>query len=200
MKNILFSLFALSVLSLYGSGIQAMDQKITVEFQIKEVAAGVRHCSMYILGKSENPEHVGSIGINQGKTLDIFTSSVFDAVDRSSLPSTIVRLMTVIGKIKTKQSLDKVVMLGDLHIAIAYRGKGFAQQLLDKACQYCFDEGATLIALIPDPFEYENGTQKCLESSPDYEIKKQRLIQLYQKCGFSIDKADATLFMYRNLE
>jgi GNAT superfamily N-acetyltransferase len=191
MKKILFSLFSLFVLTLYFSGIYTMN------VQIGDATGGVRYCSIH----NASSERVGWVSVTEGKVLDVFTSPKFESIDRTTLPSCIVPLIGVIKKIKTKQNLDKVAMIGDLYITQAYRGKGYAyaQQLLDKACQYCFDAGFNTIALIPDPFEYENGQQKCLEGSPDYETKKQKLIQLYQKCGFSIDKADEMLFMYRTL-
>lgn len=142
-------------------------------------------------------EVIGTISGTEGKVLAMFTSPVMTSLNKAELPPDVVRLMNQIQAISTKQNLEKVIVIGDLHVPVAHRGKNFAQILLYNVCQQLSNIEIETIILIPDPFEYIDGKETIISDPLEYEEKKRRLIKLYSKCGFVEDQAMELTYMYR---
>ena len=165
-----------------------------------KIDTGTRRCTMFPAG-NESQEILGSIAILPGESLAAMTSPIFDSMDKGTLPPDAVRLISVAKAIDTKNDFNTLVMLGDLYVPTAHRGKGYAKKLIDFASKQVFQEGIATIIIQPYPFEYEDGfeyefgKEKSLEGSPDYQSKEQRLITLYEKCGFENVQAQDVSFM-----
>jgi GNAT superfamily N-acetyltransferase len=160
----------------------------SLKLAIQELGMGMQSYSLL----APDGSCVCSLTATQGSYLVIFGSPLFDSMDTSQMPSEVPHLITAVKAIKTSHGLNKVVMVGDLYVSLVHRGKGYAHHLLKETCTHLFRQGFKTIVLIPDPFEYEDGKQKLL---PD-EDKKQKLVKLYQNCGFKKDNEDKTIFMY----
>jgi GNAT superfamily N-acetyltransferase len=152
---------------------------------------------MYIVQDGKE-DLIGSISISDHTVFSVFLSPVLFSM-KSTLPKSVSDIIEVVAFISKRRESDvkKTVLLGDLYIAPAYRGKGYAQLLVKNTCQECFQKGYDFIALIPDPFEYENGVQKSLHDMPEYDAKQKALIKLYTKCGFKIASDQHANFMYQ---
>ncbi len=143
---------------------------------------------MSLINKSGKLETVGALSITSMQLLSIFDSPVFTSIDNIlHHPQEVRNLITLVQIVKSQlnKSLENIVVLGDLYIFPKFRGHGYANPLIQKVCKEIFSTTETkFIAVSPDPFEYENGLQKSLHETPDYESKKARLITLYLRNGF----------------
>lgn len=164
-----------------------------VTIETKETPIGL--CWVMV---DENNSFIGAINSIENKNLTVFSSSVFASIDKDQLPPEVRHIVAVIHDITTKYGLQDLVMLGDLYVAAEYRGKGYAQQLLARACRDLIEKGIQKIALIPDPFEYVEGRPVLVEDPTEYASKKQQLILFYQKNGFVVNEAEGIIYMYRN--
>ncbi|MCX5924584.1 MAG: GNAT family N-acetyltransferase [Candidatus Dependentiae bacterium] len=126
-------------------------------------------------------------------TIPVSIFSGFDTTDISIQPPEMQSSIVAVKAIKAKYDLNDVVMISDLYVSLAHRGNGHAHHLLEETCEHLFSNGTKAVMLIPDPFEYENGRPKSLADDD----KKQRLVKLYQSCGFKKNDDGTALFMYR---
>jgi GNAT superfamily N-acetyltransferase len=184
-KGILFLFLTLSVMNVEL-------QCLPLELVINELGMGIKSYSL----RATDNSCVCSLTATEGKNLALFDSSIFSTIDVSEMPPEIPHLIAAVKAIKIHNDLNSVVMIGDLYTPLAHRGKGYATYLLKEACLKIFNDGINVVVLIPDPFEHEDGKQKLLID----EIKKQKLVRLYQSCGFKKDNENIFTFMYRTSE
>lgn len=169
-----------------------------IQFTQQEMPAGLQQRSIVVIDENNQAQTIGSINILSGTQLAIFASPVFVEMDKTTLPPDVTALIEIVFTIKNnlQPDLERVALLGDLYIHPEFRGKGYAQALIKNTCQEIFNRAeADLIVLTPTPFEYENNVQKLLKGTLEYESKKERLITLYQRCGFVLYEGQP-LFLY----
>ena len=171
-------------LILTGSNIKAHD--FTLE--IKELIQNIKKYTLI----APDGTRVASLAVIPCSDLAVLGSPIFDTIDKSKLPVETLHLICAIKAIKTRYELAELAMVADLYVHPEYRGKGHAQNLLEKTCTQIFSQGFKAVVLTPDPFEYEDKKPKLLND----EVKKQQVIKLYQNCGFKKNNEDNTLFMY----
>ena len=178
-------------LILVATALSCTAQQSPVKLDIKdsEQIAGMQNYSLLLPDNSS----ICSLTATHGKTLAAFDSPIFDAINRSEMPPDVPPVIAAVKAMKTRGDLNKMVMLGDLYVPVAHRGKGYARRLLDESCTHLLSKGFKTIALIPDPFEYEDGKKKLLADID----KREKLMKLYHSCGFATDK-DTAACMYRD--
>lgn len=186
----------------FPTGNASTDTNPTIAFQYEEIKKGVNECIMFQEG-TDDMEAIGTTCIIQAEHFAQFVSPEFDAIDLNTIDLAnsdpkVVFSLVLTRAIKSKYNLYEAVVLADLYISPEYRGKGFAQQLINKVCQDAFQKGTKIIVVNPYPFELENEERKLLLDAPDYAEKQQQLIILFQRCGFIADVNNPTLFMYRS--
>lgn len=94
--------------------------------------------------------------------------------------------------------LESTAIVGDVYIHPEYRGKQFAYILLRTLFNHTLPASPSISRLViqPGPFEYVNDKQASLVDTPDYHQKIDRLIALYQRCGFILHASRAFLYAY----
>ena len=189
--NNLLNLSLAFLLSLSCFATQSMDSSL--KLTIKELTEKMQQCSLL----ASDGSSVARLVITNGDNLAIFGSSLFDTIDISTMPPEVAPLIPIVKSIKTKHDLKKVTMICDLYVPLAYRGNGYAHQLLKETCTHIFNQGVKTVVLAPGPFEYQKDGQTIVLND---ENKKQRLIKLYQSCGFTTEGENAALYMYRHAE
>lgn len=197
----MYKYFAL-IISLFFSQLSCVEPKQDssshIEFKTEEMPYGIKQQKMNLNRENEEPENIGSLAIISNEQLSVFDSPIFASIDISTLPPEVDELCKILAGIKKEltQSLEKVVMLGDLYVHPKFRGRGYAKQLIRNTCEEIFNTTqAQYIVIAPGPFELENGVKVPEREATDYEEKKNRLIKLYQKIGFLPGQSDP-IFMY----
>jgi GNAT superfamily N-acetyltransferase len=99
--------------------------------------------------------------------------------------------------VEKKYKIDKVSALYSVYVVPEYRGKGYAHYLLTSVCKELVKKYGMVGALLtPVPYELVNGQAVVLPSTvTGYQEKKNRLINLYQACGFKIGHKES-MIMY----
>lgn len=170
------------------------SSKSPITYTVTQVHPDVESKQMYCK-ENEQKNHVGDMSIIKYKELDIWARALQSGVDISSLRPSEITMFKLISIITTNYDLKQVALFTDLYIKPEHRGKNYAQQLIKTTIKEQFSKhGIHYIAIIPNPFEYKENVPTNLYDEPDYEIKKQRLIKLYQSCGFMMH--DSGIFMY----
>lgn len=154
--------------------------------------AGITQCKIV---DSVTNDIIGSLNILNGLLLNTFRSEPFKSMNKTHLSKDIAELIDLANSLDC--DLSKTVLLGDLYIAEKHRENGFAKQLVIHTCQDLLNNGAEYIVLIPHPFIIENGIQKSLFGSSDFESKKQQLVKLYKACGFEPVQQAELLYMVK---
>ena len=186
MKKLIIVLFL--TLKAYGSDTQHVPLKPVV----KEL--GMTDIKSYSL-RAPDDSLICSLVTSPGGTFNIFDSPAFQQIDTSTLPPSVLHLITAVKAIKEKFDLNQIVIIGDLYVQPIHRGKGHAGHLLQETCTHLLNSDNTkTVVLIPDPFEYENGAQITLDDND----KKLKLMKLYQRCGFKNSEEKIPSFMYLN--
>lgn len=165
-------------------------QSLSLKPVIQELGMGIQKHSLL----APDGSSMCLLSTTPGSHFCNFDSPAFNAIDISSLPAELLHIIVAVKAIKARYDLNAVVMIGDLYVPLAHRGKGYASHLLEETCMHLFSNGAKAVVLIPDPFEYENGAAKLLADDD----KKQNLVKLYQRCGFKSNDDSAVVFMYRD--
>lgn len=161
-------------------------------------AFGIQRQLMVLTNDKGQQELIGSLGILVKEQLSNFDSSIFANIDIALLPPDVIDLINLVQSVKCElnTTLDRVALLCDLYICPKFRGQGYAQRFLQHISQEIFTTtDANFIVLEPHPFEYENDRQKSLIGTPEFEGKKEHLIQLYEQNGF-VQCQGKALFMY----
>ncbi len=164
------------------------------QFIKKDLQFGGKQRIMTLVSRGREAETVGAVAIMPTEQLSIFDSPVFEAIDKEIVPPEVRTIISVVQSIKRELegSLEDCVMLGDLYIYPEFRGCGYSSLLIQKVCLEIFSTTKIkCIAIAPDPFEYENKMQKSLQGTPEYEMKKERLIKLYQLNGFVLCQSES---------
>lgn len=177
--------FILLFLTLTALSNKAQD----LSLKITELLPGMDRYSLL----APDDSCVCSLTTTQGSCLAVFDTPIFDTIDASEMPPGVPSLIAAVKAMKAKYDLHDVVVIGDVYVPVAHRGHGYARQLIEEACTNIFSQGFKTVTLIPDPFEYEDGKQKLLHDKD----KEQKLVHLYQTCGFIKDSEDT--FMYRTI-
>lgn len=169
-----------------------------VEFKTVEMPFGIVQKKMNLSRENEEPENIGSLAVISNEQLSVFDSPIFASIDLSTLPPEVDELIQILNGIKSEltQSIEHLVILGDLYVHPKFRSQGYAKQLIAKTCEEIFNTTQNqYIVIVPNPFEFENNVQVSLKESPEYEEKKASLIKLYQQVGFVSCKSEP-FFMY----
>ncbi len=154
--------------------------------------------TMYCV-EGETKKKLGFIAITKGVTLKPLASLPKAIIDQMPAVSGFNAIFKMVKLLAAKEyDLDKTVMLGDLYIFPDLRGKGYAKLLVENACKTVREnKEAEHIVLGPQPFEYVDNKQTTLSSQgPGYQEKVQKLIKLYQRCGFKkLDEASTVMVL-----
>jgi len=197
----MYKYFALIIVLFFSQLLYAdskQDNSSTIEFKTEEKPFGIKQKEMNLNRENAEPENIGSIAIISREQLSVFDSPIFASIDISTLPPEVGELLKILIGIKEEltQSLENVVLLGDLYVQPKFRGRGYAKQLIQNTCEEIFNTTQTqYIVIAPGPFEVENGVKVPEREAADYEEKKNRLIKLYQTKGF-VPCKDEPFFMY----
>lgn len=186
------TLIYLSIAFLISLSLLTTHPMDPLKLEIKELKDGTHSYSL-VTPEGSSAAILTTI---QGSQLDIFSSSAFDNIDISQMPPEISHLITGVKAIKSKHDLNKIIMIGDVYVPLAHRGKGYAHNLLEKTCANLFNQNTQTIILIPDPFEYKDNKQIVVND----EDKKQKLVKLYESCGFKKDNENKVIYMYRTIK
>ncbi len=194
----MYKYFAI-IFTLFFSPLSCADPKPPhIEFKMEQLPFGMKQKRVDFCEENREPENIGCISIVSKDQLSIFDSPIFASIDISTLPSEVGELCKILAGIKEEltQSLENVVMLGDLYVYPKFRGQGYAKRLIQATCNEIFDTTqAQYIVIAPGPFEFENGVKVPERELAEFEEKKNRLIKLYQTNGFVACQGDA-FFMY----
>ncbi len=180
-KNILFLAFSF-LLANFSMIICVED--VSKQYELVEEALFLGNSRIMLYDSTQKPKKkLGVISISKASYLKPLSEVPKALAEKSS---GFLEIFSLVGVLTTKKyDFEKTLVLGDLYIFPDLRGKGYAKNLVEKACKKVFESGADTIVLIPQPFEYIDGKQVILSDKPGYQSKVEKLMKLYGKCGFT---------------